>query len=322
MQQATGANTVTGVGKETTYGVTPASPDGRISYMVSGVPGKKQKLIQPNTLTPSREKARSVLGNITDDGTLEVELNATSMGLLFEQVMGKVVHAGSGPYTHTYTVDKLNSSLWMSVDESDVFSGSGRYFHHNGIRVNEMTINLAAEGLVKVSFGLIGRDAVPASAPIDATLTDNGFFPFSQFEAVIEEGGVEVANVKSGTIKIANGMSTDTYVVGGQGKRAAAAEGQADISGALTVLYTDQVLLNKALSRASSSLKLTYAFGDGTGTAGNESIELLVSNLDYEAATPEISGPGGREVTLNFMGFKVTGDPTLQITEKNMIATF
>ena len=324
MKQATGSETRIIIGEESVYGTTPGTPDGKLLYFVKGGPTFKQGLKPTNTImTGTRGKGRSVLGNISDDGTLEVELGSTHLGLLFKHLLGTVttVNNNDGTYTHTFKVGALPAGLWLEQDDGEVFT-TGRYVMHNGVVINDATFTLGTEGPVPVSFGLLGRNATPADASVDATPTDWGFYPFSHFDCILMDDDVELANVESGSLKLANNRDTGTYVVGGQGKRAAAKEGQVDISGSLTVLYTDKVLLNKSLTRTNSDLKLVYQRGNGLGTLNNESLAINIANLDYEPNTPEISGPTGRKATLNFMGYKSGNDIGFEIVLKNMVASY
>jgi hypothetical protein len=52
-------------------------------------------------------------------------------------------------------------------------------------------------------------------------------------------------------------------------------------------------MFNKALRFTETSLKLIWKHGTGAGTAGNESLELLIPELKFSRETPVIEGPKG-----------------------------
>lgn len=322
MPQVKGSDVVIGIGKETTFGQLPGTPDGKILPVVKFGLMKKQNRVQSKTLRASRGKQRSMLGNIDHSGSIDIELNAESTGMLFEQLMGTVAHSGAGPYTHTYTIGALPPGLWIDEDFGSALSGSGRYQRHNGVRISEATFTLNNEGPCDVSFSCVGVDVTAQAAPADATLTDNGFLAFSGFDAVIMDNAVTQSNIKSGTIKISNNLETDKYAFGGAGKRRTIPEGFAEVTGSITCYFEDLTLINKASSNTSSNLKVTFSRGNGLGTVNNESIELFVQNLDYTPIIPEVSGAGGVEVTFDFIGFASGVNLGLQIIVKNAIATF
>jgi hypothetical protein len=321
MGQATGAKVKVQIGEEDAYGLGHATPDGKVLYVNSFGVKKQQNLIKSKTLTSTRGNARSMKGNIDVSGSTSLELNAQNTGILFKHLMGAVSHSGSGPYVHTYTIGALPIGLWAEVDLGADISGSGRYLLYKGLRIQDATFTLQAEGACDVSMSMVGVDVTPDDESYDGTPTDTGATSFSMFDAVILEGGSAIATVKSGNIKIANNLDTGTYVVGGAGKRRAAAEGMADVSGSITVLFESAAMMTKSLGSDSSTLKITFSRGDGLGTSGNESVELFVQNLDYKPATPSVDGPGGIELQLDFEGFKSGSDLGLRIITKNAVAT-
>lgn len=321
MGQATGANTVIQLGEETTFGTTPGVPDGKLLGATKFGVGKKQNLIDSNVLSASRGKLQPMRGNISADGSVDVEIAAENMGILFKHLMGVDTPTGTSPYTHVYTGGALPVSLWAEVDYGAAISGSGRFMLYNGVRINSADFNFPNEGACTATFNLMGRDGTAAAATVDATPTNNGHTTFSGFDAVVLEGGLAIATVKSAKITVNNNLDNSSYVIGGAGKRSAMNEGFLEISGTLELSFADAVVMNKALAGTSSTLKITLSRGTGLGTAGNESIEFLVQQLIYEPTTPSVDGPGGISITLPFKAYKSGANLGLQITVKNNVAT-
>lgn len=306
---------------EDTYGQDPGTPSGVLLYVTKSGVKSKQNRKDSNTLTSSRGKAKPVAGNIDVGGGLPMEIAPESIGFPLRHTMGALATSGVGPYTHTLTVGDLPIGFTLEHDYGAAISGVGRYEKFNGCRVASARFNCPQEGYPEVTFEIKGANSVLASAPLDATPTDNGHTGFSAFEASILEGGASIATVTSAEIQISNDLDESAYVVGGAGKRAALPEGQAMISGKIRAMFDSAALLTKAIDGTESSLKVTLSRGDGLGSAGNESLELLVQQLVYERNGPDVSGPKGVFVDLTFKGFKSGADLGLQLTLKNALAT-
>lgn len=321
MSQARGIDTIIGLYDESTYGVDPGAPDAQKLYVKNFKVASKQNLIDSETLNGQRSRSRPTAGNIDLDGDFEVELAAESMGTLLKHTLGSNVTTGAGPYTHTIKIGNLPVGMVLEKDHGSTISGAGRYEKFNGSRIAKASFDFQNEGYINAAFSVKGRSSTLGSAPLDATYTDNGHTPFSIFEGVLQEGGGTSAIVKAAKIDLDNDLDDSLYAIGGAGLRRALPEGFATISGEITALFEDAVLLNKAINGTQSSLKVTLSRGTGLGSAGNEFMEFTVTNLLYERSSPPIEGPKGILVTLGLKGFRVTTDNGFQIVIKNAVAT-
>lgn len=322
MARVTGANSTFAIFEEQVYGVDPVSPDAKKLYLTNMGLDSTRKLIDDETLTSSRTRGKPFNGNIDVNGSLEAVLSAQATGLLFKHMFGTVVHSGAGPYTHTYTVGALPESFGVEVDYGSVISGAGRYVRYNGLRINKAAFKFPTEGACTVSFDVLGAATTSFAAPLDATITDSGHTAWSVFNATIKEGGAVSAQVKTLDFDLMNDLDSDGYVIGSAGKRVDAIEGFSTISGTLTALFKDTVLLDKAAAGTTSSLEITLTRGDGLGTANNESMTFTIPNLLYEQKKPGIQGPKGVLITLPFKAFGVGVLGGMQLVVKNAVATF
>jgi hypothetical protein len=321
MSQVKGGQATFALFEEDTFGQDPASPDGQLLLCTKFGLQRTRGRHTSNTLNASRGKERSIQGNIDVNGGIDMELSAHEIGTVLKHSLGVVATTGSDPYVHTITCGALPTGLTLEKDHGSVISGSGRFEKFNGCKVASLALNLPQEGFPTVGIELVGATSVYASTALDATLTDNGHQSFSAAEmTVLDEGGSAIAYVTDGSVNLSNELDTDGYVLNSSARRAIP-EGSAAISGSITALFESMDLLNKARNNTSSSLKATYSRGDGLGSSGNESIEILVQNLDFEEAGLPIEGPAGVKVTLPFHGYKSGSDLGLKITLKNAVAT-
>jgi len=321
MPQATGAQAKFNIYDEDVYGQDPGAPDGEQLYVTNfGITSSKGRT-QSATLTDSRAATRPTLANEDAGGDLGVEVAPESVGKLLKHTMGGLVTTGAGPYTHTLTIDDLPVSFMAEKDYGVNISGNGRFEKYNGCRVNSAKFSFPQEGAPKCSFSIKGSGMTQAAAALDPTITDNGHNIFSAFETSIEEGGAPSTVITNLDLDVSNNLDEAGYVIGGGGKRKQLPEGLAVITGQYTALFESTALLNKAINNVESSLKITLTRGDGLGTAGNESLEFLLSQLVYEQQSPPIEGPSGVLITMAFTGYLKAGDNGLVITLKNSLAT-
>jgi hypothetical protein len=325
MGQATGAKVKIGFYEETTFKAVPATPDLKNMYVVKSGLNPKQNLIDSNTITPSRGKAKPFRGNKDNTGSIDIELSSENIDPFLKQLMGSQANTGTGPYTHTYKIGTLPVGFGIETDYGSDISGSGRFAVSKGLRVSSATFTFPTEGAATASFNIQGSGKADLGAvTIDAAAgyTDTGFTPWSTFEiTVIEEGGVAIANVKEASITIDNGLDTAAgYVIGSQGERIAIPEGQAMVSGSIKCVFDSATMMNKALAGTTSSLHILMSRGTGLGTAGNESLDFLVEQLIYEPNIPSVDGPGGIEITLPFKAFASGVNNGLTIVNKNNVA--
>ena len=321
MPQATGAQASFNIYDEDTFGQDPGTPDGEKVYVTKFGIGSSQGRTQSATLTSSRAAARPTLSNEDAGGDLGLEVAPESIGKLLKHTMGDLVTTGAGPYTHTLKLGDLPTSFMAEKDYGVNISGVGRFEKYNGCRVNGAKFNFPQEGAPTCNFSVKGAGMTQAASALDATITDNGHNIFSAFESSIEEGGAASTVITSLDLDVSNNLDEGGYVIGGGGKRKQLPEGQAIVTGQFTALFEDTTLLNKAINNTESSLKITLTRGDGLGSAGNESIEFLLSQLVYERQSPPIEGPSGVLITMAFTSYLKGTDNGLVITLKNALAT-
>ncbi|NPU84374.1 MAG: hypothetical protein HPY65_07780 [Syntrophaceae bacterium] len=150
------------------------------------------------------------------------------------------------------------------------------------------------EALTDTGTGAAVVDGTLGDSSIDSSHTDPGHTPFDGFSiSTIQEGGSDIAYLSAVDLILENNLDGNSYVIGGGGIRREIPEGLAKVSGTITALFESMALYRKAISFAESSLKIIWTLGTGAGTAGNESLEILVPELKLSKETPVIDGPGG-----------------------------
>lgn len=321
MPQARGSQSALAVFDETVFGADPAGPSGVLFRYKSNSLASSQNLIKSETLGGGRERTVPGLGNIDAAGDIVSEFSAENDGTFLRHAIGSLVTTGAGPYVHTLNLGDLPVGMVLEKDFGANIAGVGRYEKFNGGRIASASFKFPSEGQIEASYSIKAATSTLASAPLDASLTDNGHTPFTAFQASIEEGGVAIATVTEAEIKIDNELDDSVFVIGGAGVRKSLGEGFASVSGSITTIFDSAALLTKAINGTQSSLKITLSRGNGLGTAGNESVEFLVNQLQYQRTSPTIDGPGGVLASFIFEGFRDGATGGLTVTVKNALAT-
>jgi hypothetical protein len=310
MAQARGINAVMALGDESTYG-TAATGNFLKIYFASETVGAQRNQIDSNTLGGTRVRSAPIAGNWDVSGQIVTEINAESMLYLLkhgvESAPTKV--GASAPYTITYQPDTLHTGFTLELDYGSDISGAGRVKQLVGCRMAGFDFNFPSEGIPTATWRVVGAaPTVPApSALTDSGLDDWGNYPFSAFQATVNEGGSALAIATSIQFSVDNGIEP-VYVIGGSGKRASAPEGFVSVTGTLEAIFDSATLLNKAINSTETSLEVILTRGAGTGASvGAEKLTFTLEELKYSPAFPTVEGPSGILVRLPFSCYKGTG---------------
>lgn len=317
--QVRGTDTSILLFEETVYSVEPGTPAGtKLYYNTFGVQ-KTQTLTQSNVLGQGRQRLRPGRGKIQVGGPLTAEIAAENAGLVCKHLLGSVSTTGAGPYVHEITPGSLPIGLHVERDYGSVISGSGRFGKFTGIRIGSCGFVLPEEGACFMNLQLLGADVVEASATLDASPTDNGFTMFAGADWTLDEGGSALATATNVTFNVNNELDASVY--GRAAARRGLPEGFVTITGSLSALFEDTTITAKAFAATESSLKGIMSRGDGLGSAGNESMELFVQQLEYAPTSPPIEGPNGVRQSFDFTGYLSGATDSMKITIKNPVAT-
>ncbi|MGW8161033.1 MAG: phage tail tube protein, partial [Desulfobulbales bacterium] len=185
MTTAQGSHGQIVIGEESTFNTQPAPASGYILPFISEGLVQNVGKGQSQVIRSNRNPIKPYRQNKTADGTINTELNPF-MGLVLKHALGTVSSTGANPYTHTFKVGDLPTSLWIDKGFTDI----SKYFRFNGCRINSLNMSFAGEGgLVPLAIDIMGASMTTGTSAADASPTDNGHAPWENFEASIAEGG-------------------------------------------------------------------------------------------------------------------------------------
>jgi hypothetical protein len=282
---------------ETTYGVTPSTPQLQLIEHVNfnGVLNTTA-LTDPSRGGPARQTTYSRRGNSSTAPTLEVIAAPLQHDLLYEAVL-----------MGTWTGDELMvGTTKRSFTGEEGLTDLALYRVWTGLEVNTWTLNITPEALVTSTFGFIGSDVSAfTGTTLDATPTavpaaDKFYHEGGSFN----EGGASVGWLSALSMEVNNGI-TGTYGLGALGYRNLAA-GKVAITGTASGAFETAAVWNKFRNNTDTSISFTLS-------ASGHTFQVNLPRVKYTSGTITTTGAAG--VTVE-MGFEAIYDATLGNTAR------
>jgi hypothetical protein len=175
------------------------------------------------------------------------------------------------------------------------------YQQFRGIRLNQVGFSIPASGLSTLTFSVLGRDAsVFSSTSVASTyVAAPETTPYAAVNGILFEGGQELGFVTAAEITINNNM-TAPQVVGTDLVPDILYGRFLDITGTITVLFSDQNAYSKFIAETESSLILrlqnTNALDENT-----KFLSIVLPRIKYSGGTIDDSADTGISITLPFV---------------------
>jgi len=288
---------------EVTYGTTPATPAFTTLRNNSCNIGLSKDAVESEEIRGDRQITCFRHGNKSVGGDIEGELAYGEYDKLIEAAM-----------CGTWTADVLKAGTTRrSFTIERTFQDITQYVRYTGCEVNTMSISIAPNSMVGVSFGFIGKDQSIAQTAIASStysvLTDT--CQFDSFTATISEGGSPIALVTEAEITLENGIEPQFVV--GSATTLRPSIGRCNVTGSITVYFEDQAMLTKFQNETESSLDITL-----TDPAGN-TFKIDIPKLKYTSGQPDVSGEGSVTISMDFQAIYDSVDASNIVITRNPI---
>jgi len=296
MAQQAGANVTMLLGIESTYNTPPSTAYG-VPFNSSTLKGT-QAINTPATITGNRNAVQPFRGNKSVEGTVVVPADSEAMWYWLQAAFGDPATTGSSsPYTHTFTVGSTQPSFAIEQQYTDLTTD--RFYQYTGLKTKTWAMDIGGDGELVSTFGIVGATETAATSSCDADATSITISRIQNFHASLTEGGSAFATARSVNFTVDFGIDESNYVIGGSGVRGSIPDGIVSVTGSLTTLFDDAgyAVMAKGAAGTESSLVVTL----NGGTANQLIIEF--NELEYSQSAPEITGPEGLLVTLDFQAF-------------------
>lgn len=284
---------------EVTFGTTPGSPQLTRLPINTHSLGLNKSVIESGEIRPDRQVAVSRHGNRNAVGDILVEFRAGDYDPLLESALFGAFSSG------TLKLGVTPKYFTMEDGMTDVPA----YRTFKGLAVNTFRLQVRPNAIVQATFGMVGRDAPPATAsPLDATLTEpSANIPFDSFSGTITEGGVAIASVTGLDLTVENSLAP-TMVIGTP--LAPQLEyGRGRVTGEITVYVENITLYNKFVNETSSTL--VFSLTDGTAT-----YTFTLPKIKYNGADVPLANEQSRIITMPIQAlYDATEATTLKIVK-------
>ena len=298
-----------GLSKESTYGtsVTPA----RFLEFTSETFDYAKNVVQGEGLRVGSRVNRSGRRVVTTSdagGDFEMECLSKGMGLVWEQCMGTGTSTlvSASTYQQVFTLaDTMPSATWQKGIPR--YDGTVDPYTFTGGMVDSFELEFGNGEIAKLKATVDARDVTTATAYATPSYSSaanlfhfaNGSLSTGTVTAptttTLASSVTSLGNVRSGNIKVAHNLGTSRYNYGAAGKKAKPATGRRDITGTLTVEFDSTTFADAVLAETPMSLVLT--FSAGVLGVGNETLQVVLSEIKLDGKLPTTNG--GDEVTVD-----------------------
>lgn len=288
---------------EVTYGTTPATPAFTSLRHNSCNIGLSKDAVESEEIRGDRQITCFRHGNKSVGGDIEGELVYGEYDSLIEAAL-----------CGTWSTDVLKAGTTRrSFTVERTFQDITQYMRYTGCEVNTMSISIAPNSMIGVSFGFIGKDQSIAQTAIAGSsysaLTDT--CQFDSFTATINEGGSPIALVTEMEVTLENGIEPQFVV--GSSTTLRPSIGRCNVTGSITVYLEDQAMLTKFQNETESSLDITMTDPDGN------TFQIEIPKLKYNSGQPDVSGEGSVTVSMDFQAIYDSVDASNIVITRNPI---
>lgn len=288
---------------EVTYGTTPTTPAFTTLRHNSCNIGLSKDAVESEEIRGDRQITCFRHGNKSVGGDIEGELVYGEYDTLIEAAL-----------CGTWSTDVLKAGTTRrSFTVERTFQDITQYMRYTGCEVNTMSISIAPNSMIGVSFGFIGKDQSIAQTAIASstysTLTDT--CQFDSFTATINEGGSPIALVTEMEVTLENGIEPQFVV--GSSTTLRPSIGRCNVTGSITVYLEDQAMLTKFQNETESSLDITMTDPDGN------TFQIEIPKLKYNSGQPDVSGEGSVTVSMDFQAIYDSVDASNIVITRNPV---
>lgn len=284
--------------KESSYGVTPATPAFK-KVRTTGVP----------TLTP--EKQFLISDEIRSDRNVPAAVSSgqnASFDLPIEFSYGSFDDLLEGFMSNTWSSDVLKNGTALqsfTFENKFITQAGNRYHRVQGVTVNTFSLSLSANGKAEGSFGFMGKGGTSANAAIaGATYADAGNSDFFRAtDDVTIELGSDIGAVSVMSVALTGTNNNRMRPVVGSQFTDGIGQGRFEVTGEISAYFNNSALYDKFLADEYTELTLTFSDAD-SGT-----YEIFFPRIKFTAGQV-VSGGNNSDVMAN-MSWTATIDTTL-----------
>ncbi len=287
---------------ESVYGTAPASGYRTIPFAPGSRIGGRRPLLESELLGFGRDPLAPVLDAVTVDGELIVPVDVENWGMWLKGAFGQPTTTGTTPRTHTFNSGGTTLPS-LSIEAS--YPQVPAFEMVSGLMVDTLRWNMRRSGLVTARVGLIGQSAAtPAGTTGAGTPTSLALTRFGPFNGEVRRAGAVLGNVMEAEINYSNNLDP-VETIRSDGRIDGLDPSIASLSGRMTVRFADLTLFNDAVNGTPAEFGFNYVIG------ANAQFNFTAHAVYLERPSVPIEGPGGIDVTFEWMGARATSPARL-----------
>lgn len=241
-------------------------------------------------------------------GSLELEMTTKGLGTLLQAAMGSGASAlvSGSTYQQTFTLGASNANLPSMTFQKGVPDASGtvQAFTFAGCTCSEFEISLDNAGMAMLSTSWLSRSLTVNGAGANSYQTPSyvsspNLYHFGQAamtlggtvtmptSTTLASGGTAVSNVRSFSLSVDNAITDDRYAIGGAGLMSQPTVGLREVTGQMTVEFTDTTITAAYLADTEMALTLTLTSSEALST-GNATLQIVIPAVRLNGAVPTV----------------------------------
>ena len=291
-----------GIGREDTRGVPETAqhwlPKTSISFA-----DKAEKALSEVGYGSIGESNQELVALKWAEGDIEFDLVSESFGLIALATFGTVSSASyeTSAYKHTFSLQNDNSHDSLTFYVNDEAEGIDLYF--SMVMLNELTINIVPEEVIKATAGFISKSSGGSSALSSSYAAESKFVGRHATIKIAATTGALTAsskvNLKEMELTISKNVVRDHALSTVQAIDINNQKFQ--ITGTLTLDLQDNTYRDYVLDGDYKALRLDIVNSDVTiGSAGNPSFRIDLSRVAFDTWEPERPNDDIATQTINF----------------------
>lgn len=295
MARATGSNAVMALAFEGAYGTAPASGFFKVPFTAESL-GTQQPLLENEILGLGRDPAAPSRDAVTSDGDVTIPIGLNDIGYWLKGLLGAPTTAGTTTKTHTF------ASGAASLPSLSIEKGMPEVPHFEmftGAMVNSLRFQMQRGGLLTATASLICQGSATATTTAAGTPADVALTRFGQFNGAVQRDGAALGNVITADFTYSNNME-GVPAIRADGKIDGVDLGVASLSGSITMRFADTTMLTQAINGTACALEWSWTI------SATQKLVLTAHSVFLPRPRTQISGPGGVDVTFDFMAAKAS----------------
>lgn len=291
--------------KESAWGTSPSGNYVATRFNSCNLGGERG-LIDDPLAGNGRDPLQQFQDVINVGGDINVPMDMRYIGHFLTGLFGNPTSAeDNGDYTHTF---KSGGTSLPSYSLEVGHPAVPAFYMNAGCMVNSMTVNHERAGPASATFNFIGKSETKNTSSQGGTPTTLTLARASQFHGTVKSNDTVIANLNSATWTYSNNL-VPAELLTTDGTIGGLDPGKASCNGNLNARFADATMLANALAGTPMDLEFAYTL------AADLKLIVSIHEVYLVKSKPEISGPGGISIGLDFRGVYNTSNTAMVTAE-------